>query len=251
MSPLAISLIAFVLVFAGALIGMYVRSVLPEGHLQEDVKDIVRLSTGLIGTIAALVLGLLIASAKSSYDARNTQIKQITSNIILLDALLEQYGPDARNLRVILRGAIDPMADRVWNEGSSDKSAPFAATSQALAFVKKVQELEPNNEAKRALQARVINAIADLSQSRLALFAQAHDSIPAPFLAILIFWLAIIFVSFGLFVQATRIVIVTFVVGALSVSGAIFLILEMDRPFAGLLQISSEPLRHALAPLGP
>jgi len=250
-SPLAISLIAFVLVFAGALIGMYVRSVLPEGHLQEDVKDIVRLSTGLIGTIAALVLGLLIASAKSSYDARNTQIKQITSNIILLDALLEQYGPDARNLRVILRGAIDPMADRVWNEGSRDKSAPFAATSQALAFVKKVQELEPNNEAKRALQARVINAIADLSQSRLALFAQAHDSIPAPFLAILIFWLAIIFVSFGLFVQATRIVIVTFVVGALSVSGAIFLILEMDRPFAGLLQISSEPLRHALAPLGP
>ena len=251
MSPLAISLIAFVLVFAGALIGMYVRSVLPEGHLQEDVKDIVRLSTGLIGTIAALVLGLLIASAKSSYDARNTQIKQITSNIILLDALLEQYGSDARNLRVILRGAIDPMADRVWNEGSNDKSAPFAATSQALAFVKEVQELEPNNEAKRALQARVINAIADLSQSRLALFAQAHDSIPAPFLAILIFWLAIIFVSFGLFVQATRIVIVTFVVGALSVSGAIFLILEMDRPFAGLLQISSEPLRHALAPLGP
>jgi hypothetical protein len=244
-------LIAFVLVFAGALIGMYVRSVLPEGHLQEDVKDIVRLSTGLIGTIAALVLGLLIASAKSSYDARSTQIKQITSNIILLDALLEQYGSDARNLRVILRGAIDPMADRVWNEGSNDKSAPFAATSQALAFVKKVQELEPNNEAKRALQARVINAIADLSQSRLALFAQAHDSIPAPFLAILIFWLAIIFVSFGLFVQATRIVIVTFVVGALSVSGAIFLILEMDRPFAGLLQISSEPLRHALAPLGP
>lgn len=251
MSPLAISLIAFVLVFAGALLGMYVRSVLPEGHLQEDVKDIVRLSTGLIGTIAALVLGLLIASAKSSYDARNTQIKQITSNIILLDALLEQYGQDARNLRVILRGAIDPMADRVWNEGSNDKSAPFAATSQALAFVKKVQELEPNNEAKRALQARVISAIADLSQSRLALFAQAHDSIPAPFLAILIFWLAIIFVSFGLFVQATRIVIVTFVVGALSVSGAVFLILEMDRPFAGLLQISSEPLRHALAPLGP
>jgi hypothetical protein len=250
-SPLAISLIAFAFVFGGALVGMYVRSALPEGHLREDVKDIVRLSTGLIGTIAALVLGLLIASAKSSYDARNTQIKQITSNIILLDALLEQYGPDARNLRVILRGAVGPMADRVWSEGGNDKSAPFVATSQALAFVKKAQELEPNNEAKRALQARVVNAIADLSQSRLALFAQAHDSIPAPFLAILIFWLAIIFVSFGLFVQATRIVIVTFLVGALSVSGAIFLILEMDRPFAGLLQISSEPLRHALTPLGP
>jgi Protein of unknown function (DUF4239) len=250
-SALATSLIAFALVFGGALLGMYVRNALPEGHLREDVKDIVRLSTGLIGTIAALVLGLLIASAKSSYDARNTQIKQITSNIILLDALLEQFGPDARNLRVILRGAVGPMADRIWNEGGNDKSAPFVATSQALEFVKKAQELEPNNEAKRALQARVINAIADLSQSRLALFAQAHDSIPAPFLAILIFWLAIIFVSFGLFVQANRIVIVTFFVGALSVSASLFLILEMDRPFAGLLQISSEPLRHALASLPP
>jgi len=250
-SALAISLIAFALVFAGALLGMYIRNALPEGHLREDVKDIVRLSTGLIGTIAALVLGLLIASAKSSYDARNTQIKQITSNIILVDALLEQYGPDARNLRVILRGGVGPMADRVWNERENDRSAPFAATSQGLEFVKKVQELEPNNEAKRALQARMITAIADLSQSRLGLFAQAHDSIPAPFLATLIFWLAVIFVSFGLFAQANRIVIVTFFVGALSVSGAIFLILEMDRPFAGLMQISSEPLRHALAPLGP
>src|SRR5271169_2050593 len=230
---------------------MYVRNFLPEGHLGQDAKDVLRLITGLIGTIAALVLGLLIASAKSSYDARNTQIKQLTSNIILLDTLLEQYGPDARNLRVILRGAVGPMADRVWNEGGNDKSAAFVATAEALAFVKKVQELELNNDAKRALQPRVLNAIAELTQSRLALFAQAHDSIPAPFVAILIFWLAIIFLSFGLFVQANPIVIVTFFVGALSVAGAIFLILEMDQPLAGLLQISSEPLRQALAPLAP
>jgi hypothetical protein len=242
-------LIAFALVFGGALMGIQVRNSLPEGHLAPDVKDVIRLSTGLIGTIAALVLGLLIASAKSSYDARDTQVKQITANVILLDTLLEQYGLEARNLRVILRGAVGPMADRVWNEGGNDKSSAFAATAEALAFVKKVQELEPNNDAKRALQARVLNAIADLSQSRLALFAQAHDSIPVPFLAILIFWLAIIFVSFGLFVQTNPTVIVTFFVGALSVSCAIFLILEMDQPFAGLMQISSEPLRHALAPL--
>ena len=249
MSALVISLIAFALVFGGALFGMHVRNSLPEGHLGSDVKDVIRLSTGLIGTIAALVLGLLIASAKSSYDARDTQVKQITANVNLLDTLLEQYGPDAHNLRVILRGAVGPMVDRIWNDGGNDKSAPFVATAEALAFVKKVQELELNNDAKRALQPRVLNAIADLTQSRLALFAQAHDSIPAPFLAILIFWLAIIFVSFGLFVQANPTVIVTFFVGTLSVAGAIFLILEMAQPFAGLLQISSEPLRNVLAPL--
>ena len=121
-------------------------------------------------------------------------------HIILLDGLLEQYGPDAHNLRVMLRDAVPPMVDRIWNEGDNGKSAPFAATAEAQAFVNKVQELKPNSEAKRALQARVLNAVADLAQSRLSLFAQAHNSIPVPFLAILIFWLTIIFASFGLFV---------------------------------------------------
>lgn len=249
MNPFTISLIAFAFTFGGALFGNYV--VLSEHHLREDVKDVVRLSTGLIGTIAALVLGLLIASAKSSYDARNTEIKQIASNLILLDSLLEQYGPDARILRVALRNTVPLMVDRIWNEGNNDKSSPFEATAEALAFVKKVQELSPDNEVKRALQVRVLSAIADLSQSRLALFAQAHNSIPMSFLVILIFWLTMIFVSFGLFARPNRIVISTFLIGTLSISGAIFLILEMDRPFAGFVQISSEPLRHALAPLAP
>jgi hypothetical protein len=248
-SAFTISLITFAFVFGGALLGMYV--VLSENHLREDVKDVVRLSTGLIGTIAALVLGLLIASAKSSYDARNTQVKQITSDIILLDALLEQYGPDAHNLRVALRNAVPPMVDRIWNEADNSKSAPFVATVEGLALVKKVQELKPDNEANRTLQARVLSAITDLSQARLALFAQAHDSIPMPFVAILIFWLTMIFVSFGLFARPNPIVIAAFFAGALSISGAIFLILEMDRPFGGFIQISSEPLLHALAPLAP
>jgi hypothetical protein len=249
MSALAISLIAFAFVFGGALLGMYVRNALPEGHLRDDVKDVVRLSTGLVGTIAALVLGLLIASAKSSYDARDTQIKQITANIILLDGLLEHYGPDAHILRVALRNAVPPMIDRIWNERHNDKSEPFVATAEAQAFVDKIQELKPDNEPKRALQARILNAAADLGQARLSLFAQAHESIPMPFLAILIFWLTMIFASFGLFVRVNPIVIITFFVGTLSVAGAIFLILEMDQPLAGLLQISSEPLRHALAPV--
>ena len=249
MSALIISLIAFALVFGGALFGIYVRNALPEGHLRDDVKDVVRLSTGLVGTIAALVLGLLIASAKSSYDARNTQIKQITANIILLDGLLEHYGPDAHILRVALRNAVPPMIDRIWNERDNSKSAPFVATAEGQAFVNKVQELKPDNEAKRALQARVLSAAVDLAQARLSLFAQAHDSIPMPFVAIIIFWLTMIFASFGLFVRPNPIVIITFIVGTLSVSASIFLILEMDQPLSGLLQISSEPLRHALAPL--
>ena len=251
MSALAISFIAFAFVFGGALFGMYLRNALPEGHLRDDVKDVMRLSTGLIGTIAALVLGLLIASAKSSYDARDTQIKQITANLILLDGLLEHYGPDAKILRVALRNAVPPLIDRIWNEHNNGKSEPFVATAEAQTFVDKIQELKPDSEPKRALQARTLSAAADLGQARLSLFAQAHGSIPMPFLAILIFWLTMIFASFGLFVRANPTVIITFFVGTLSVAGAIFLILEMDQPLAGLLQISSEPLRHSLARLAP
>ena len=248
-SALLISLITFFLVLGGSLLGMYFRNALSDDHLRDDVRDVIRLSTGLIGTIAALVLGLLIASAKSSYDARSTQIKQITANVILLDRFLEQYGPDAYNLRIILRSVVPPMIDRIWNEGDRTRTAAFSVTAEAQEFVNKVQELEPNSDPKRALQSRILSAAADLAQARLSLFTQSHDSIPAPFLAILIFWLTIIYASFGLFVRANPIVIVTFFVGALSVSASIFLILEMDQPLTGLLQISSEPLRHALVPL--
>ena len=250
MKPLVISALAFALVLAGALLGMYYRRIVSADHLRDDVKDVVRLSTGLIGTIAALVLGLLIASAKSSYDARVTQFKQITANVILLDLLLEQYGPDAQNLRGLLRIGVPIIVERITNEGRSGRSAPFETTSEAQRFVARIQELKPNTEAQHALQVRIVGAAIQLAQSRLALFTQAHDSIPAPFLTILIFWLTIIFASFGLFVRPVAIVIVTFVVGALSVSGALFLILEMDQPFAGLFQIPTETLSNALGPLG-
>jgi hypothetical protein len=248
--PLIISAVAFALVLGGGLLGMYFRKVLSADHLRDDVKDVVRLSTGLIGTIAALVLGLLIASAKNSYDARVTQFKQITANVILLDLLLEQYGPDAGNLRGMLRIGLPVMVERITNEGRSGKPVAFETTMEAQHFVNRIQELKPNTEAQHALQTRIINAAIQLAQSRLALFTQSHDSIPAPFLTILVFWLAIIFASFGLFVRPVPIVIVTFVVGALSVSGALFLVLEMDQPFAGMFQIPTEPLNNALAPLG-
>ncbi len=250
MTALLVSLVTFALVFGGALLGMYFGNAL-SSHLREDVRDVIRLSTGLIGTMAALVLGLLIASAKSSYDTKSTQINQITANIILLDLDLEQYGPDARNLRIMLRNAIPPLIDRIWNEGDHAKLSPFAATVEAQEFVKKIQQLQPNDDAKRALQTQVLSAAANLAQARLSLFTQSHDAIPAPFLAILIFWLAIIFTSFGLFVRPNRIVIVTFFVSGLSVASAIFLIMEMGQPFVGLMQISSDAPRHALAPLGP
>jgi hypothetical protein len=157
---------------------MYIRSALPRHHLRDDAKDVVRLSTGLIGTMAALVLGLLIASAKSSYDARTTQIKQITANIILLDQLLEQYGSDGQNLRISLRRAVPPLVDRIWNEGNRTKNAPFAATVEAQNFVNKIQELQPNNDSKRAFQAVCSGAAIDLHKYDCSIHPGTIRSVP-------------------------------------------------------------------------
>jgi hypothetical protein len=225
---------------------------LPGNHLSTEDKDVVRLGTGLIGTIAALVLGLLIASAKTSYDTQSTNIRQMTANIIVLDNLLAQYGPEASANRNLLRDGIVLLVDRMWRENSSDsaKTAPFAASDASQAFYAKLQQLSPQNDAQRSLQSRAIQISTDLAQTRLLLFAQAGKSVPMPFLIVLIFWLAIIFVSFGLFARPNAIAIGTLLIFALSAAGAIYLILDLGQPFSGLMEISSAPLRNALAPLG-
>ena len=252
MSAIALSCVALACISAGALLGMLLRSTLAEHHLSGDAKDVVRLGTGLIGTIAALVLGLLIGSAKSSYDTQSTQVKQMTANIILLDHFLEQYGSETAGVRNLLRRGVNILADRMWRENNSDlaKAAPFEASAASEAFYLKLQELSPQNDSQRSLQARAIQLSTDIAQTRLQLFAQMGNSIPMPFLVVLIFWLTIIFASFSLFAQPSAIVICSLFIFALSAAGAIYLVLELGQPFAGLMQISSAPLHNALAPLG-
>jgi hypothetical protein len=251
LSPIVLSLIAFVVIVGGAFFGAFLRSVLPGHHLTEDSKDVFRLGAGLIGTISALVLGLLIASAKSSYDTQSGGVRQMTADIVLLDLLLAQYGPETRTARALMRDAIGPLVDRIWRDNSSASTKPFEATASGEAAYAKIQELSPQSDAQRSLKERAIQISTDLVQKRLLLLAQADSSIPMPFLAVLVFWLTVIFASFGLFSRLTPTLIAAFFVFALSASAAIFLILDMSQPFAGLMQISSAPLRNALAPLGP
>jgi len=237
----------------GALVGMFLRGALPEHQVSAETKDVLRLGTGLITLIAALVLGLLIASAKSAYDTQSTQVREMIANIILTDLLLARYGPDTRAARDLLRRIAVVAADKVWREHGSggDRMAPFMLTGEGDAYNDKLQELSPSNEAQRSLKARAIQVSTDAIQTRLRLFAQADNSIPLPFLVMLIFWLTMIFASFSLFARPNAVVIGAVLVFALSAAGSIFLILDLARPFTGLMQIPSEPLRNALAPLGP
>jgi len=248
---LLISLLVFALIFGGALAGMAVRPLLSEHHLHSDSKDVVKLTAGLIGTLTALVLGLLIASAKTTFDQKANQVRQLTAMIILLDDLVTQYGPEASSLRNLLRESIPPMADRIWHEQTTQtrKPARFESSVEAWAFYDELQRLSPNNDMQRSLQARAIAAFTDGAQMRLQLFTQAGSTTPTPFLVIMVFWLSAIFVSATLFVKPNTVVTISLFVCALSFSGAIFLILELDDPFTGLMGISSSILRNALLPL--
>src|SRR6478672_1570175 len=253
MAAIAISFVAFALALVGILLGSVIQRLLPEGHLSSDSKEVVKLSMGVVATLAALVLGLLVASAKSTYDARESEVNQITAYVILVDNLLAKYGDEAQTARAALRQAVPAIVDRIWREGQSAplQSTPFKASAEGEAFYQRVQELQPSNDTQRGLKERVVQVTTDLAQARFLLFSHLGSSIPVPFLAVLLLWMVILFAGFSLMAPANATTVASLVICALSVSGAIFLILELDQPFGGMMVIPSEPLRNALPALSP
>src|SRR4029077_5797391 len=131
MSAAALSGIIFLLTLGGIFLGTLLRRILPKHHLSEDAQNVVRLGVGLIATIAALLLGLLIAAAKGSFDTQNTQVKQITADLILLDNILARYGPEARSIREQMRSPIGPFADQLWREKQAGVATPFETNAAA------------------------------------------------------------------------------------------------------------------------
>jgi hypothetical protein len=199
MSALTVSGIIFALTLSGIFLGTLLRRALPRDHLDEHVKDVVRLGVGLIATIAALVLGLLIAAAKSSFDTQTSQVRQITANLILLDNILAQYGPEARPVREQIRSTVGPFADRIWLEKEASASGPFETDGAAERVYLDIQKLSPHDDLQRSLQSRAVQISNDLAQVRFLLFVESENLVPTPFLAVLAFWLMIIFASFSLF----------------------------------------------------
>ena len=252
MSSLAIAAIVFVCVFGSAVLGLYVRSVLPEHHLNEDSLGVVQLGVGLVATLAALVLGLLIASAKTSFDQINDEFTQTATKVVVLDRTLARYGPETKEARELLRVAYASAMDAIFSRegnGLAKLDAPDRL-GRLEKFQDLIRDLAPSNDAQRSLQSQALALSGDLAQARWLLIEQGQGSIPTPFLAVLVFWLAIIFAGFGLVGAKNRTVVATLVVCALSVAGSIFLVEEMNRPLEGLMQISSAPARNALRHLG-
>jgi hypothetical protein len=249
MDALIPSGIIFLLTLSGIWLGTLLRRTLPRHHLNEYAKDVVRLGVGLIATIAALVLGQLIGAAKSSFDTQSTQVKQITANLILLDSILSQYGPEALPIRKHIRKVVGPFADRLWREKEAAAPGPFHAHEAKEEVYAEIQKLSPQTGVQRSLQARAVQIGNDLARLRFMLFVESESLIPTPFLGILALWQAIVFASYSLFAPLNSTLITCLSVFAFAAACAIFLILELGRPSTGLMMVSSAPPRNALGTL--
>jgi hypothetical protein len=257
MSPLTIASVIFACVFGSALLAMLLGRALPEHHLRPESKEAVKLGLALVATLAALVLGLLISAAKGAYDTQNNAVRQFAADVLLLDRILSLYGSETKEAQDLLRRGGAATLDRLWPEDSSRSAnlTPGEARELAESFYGKVAELAPRNEARRneaqrSLRARALEIATRLFETRMRMYVQKDNAIPLPFLVVLVFWLIILFGGYALLAPRNVTVIAALFVCALSVSGALFLILELDRPYEGIMRLSSAPLREALAQIG-
>jgi hypothetical protein len=249
---MSMGVIVFTCVFGGALLGVYLSTKVAARHLSADSKDAMKVAVGVIGTLAALVLGLLLTSAKSSFDAKSDGINHIAADVVLLDRALARYGPETRDVRDVLRNSIAAVIQRIWRE-EEFQVAKFDTTEAAAgleAVEGRVRDLSPRTDAQRGLQARALSLTSEIARERVLGFERINTTIPIPFLIVLVGWFTIIFASFSLFAPRNAVVLAIMLACALSVSAAIVLILELDSPYQGVIRLSSAPVRNALAHIG-
>lgn len=248
MSPTAVAIVVFVCAFGGVLAGMTLGTALPEHHRNDGSKDSVKIGIGLIATMTALILGLITASAKSSFDSVDGAVRHAAANLLTLDRVLARYGSDAAPMREALKSAAKSRIEATWprSEPRHAEFNPWDAAAKVEHLASQIRSLQPKTEEQRWLQSRAGDLAESLLEVRFQVFGSLASSVPLPFLAILLFWLTITFTSFGLYAPRNATVISVLLVCALSVAAAVFLVLEMDGPFDGLITVSPDPLKYAL-----
>ena len=247
MGSFGVGVVAFACIFGSALTGMLLRVYLPANHQSAETQRVVTLAAGITGTMAALVLGLLIASAKESYDAQNNELTAIAAKIALVDRGLAVYGPDAQTSRDLLRSELNNAVARLWpKEHPSRDSFPTPGTARNQLYAA-VQMLSPQSDIQRTIKAQVVATVLQVAEERQLILEQQNNSVSKPLLVILIFALAVNFLSFGLFAPRNATVIAAFCLCAMASAGAIFVMMELYHPFGGLIEIPSTTLSNALA----
>lgn len=246
MNPLLVSALVFVFIFAGALVGMALRSALPDEQLGPDSKEVVRLATSLIVTMSGLVLGLLVSSASTSYQGQKNDVASLASQVIIMDHLLQTYGPETYAMRVELHHLVKANLDRAWPSEADTKFA-LDPSKQGDVFYHELQSLTPKDAMQTDAKNQSLSLALSLRQSQWLMFLKSdQNSIPYVLLFVVVSWLVMTYVSFGLFAPPNGTVIATLMLSAVAVTAAIFIIIELYSPFTGILRISSAPVRDVL-----
>jgi len=252
MDPAVVAILLFATVFGGALFGLWLPGVLPDQHLSAETKEVVRLATALVATFSALVLGLLVSSANSVFDRFDDELTQNSAKVVMLDRTLDEYGPQADEIRAVLKGRFARRiellyATAVVNDKSVD-GRPAVAQEESLET--KILALVPVGPVQQGLRSRAVELNGEINMTYTLIHAQREDSMPPAVLLAMGVWLTLIFTTFGLFAPRNPVVAAALLMSALSASGAVFLILELSTPFTGLITVSSAPMREALLYLG-
>jgi len=252
MTSLTLGIVTAACICGGALVGVVLQRVLPGQHLSKESHDMVKLAVGVLATSTALVLGLLVSSSKGQFDAMEGRLVQFSANLIILHSTLAEYGPEAKPAREQLRQSGEATLKRLWPEERTGGSTLAAIErGNAIEAVRvTLRALKPETDDQRALLAQAIQITNDISRSRWVLIEEAQRGLPPILLGVLIFWLTLLFLSFGLFAPRNWIVFAALMLSACSMAAAIFLVLEMNSPLDGLMKISSAPLRKALEIMG-
>lgn len=249
MQSLVESLAALALMLVGAGAGAALRRHLPH-HLDEHAKDVVRLGAALVATITALVLGLMISSANSFFEAQRAEVRKLAADAILLDAMLDNYGPAARPVRRIVRDSRAAIVDQLWR-GMEAPSTASPLGENAHALFNAIVALPVTTPLQRTLQDQALASAVRMAQTRITLFEWSRARLPEPILYLLMFWLTVLFASFSLFTPLNPTSLWSLVLVALCAAGALFLILDMQRPFTGFMRLSPQALLAGLPPLPP
>jgi hypothetical protein len=250
LSPIDTAGLAFVLILFSTVVGTLVRRKMPESHLTGDSKEVIRLATALVATLTGLVLALMFAATRTSFEHTSGAVSRLAVEFSELDEILEDYGPDAAPIRRQLRADMGTLIDSIWRDDAvAAGRPPVTRKSHGVGALSMIRELQPKTPAQSSMQARALQISGDISQTRLALLAQPPDSVSTPFIIVLVLWLMFIFTTFAMSSKPNVTLTIVLGICILSASGALYLILELGLPFGGVMQVSNDSLRGALAPL--
>jgi hypothetical protein len=205
---------------------------------------------GMIATMTALVLGLVTGSAKSAFDAEDSAVKSIAASLLSFDRMLADYGPQTKEVRSLVQGLVAAKIARAWPEdGSASAVGPPSTSNPSQMIISQILKLTPQNDQQQWYKSQALEAGGSILQARWIVFSGVQNSVPTLFLVVMVCWLTLLFGSFGLFAPRNATVVVALVMCSLSVAASIFLILEMNDPFNGVMKISSDAMRYVASHL--